>query len=113
MTRFLLVLFAALFMGAAGVYAQDTQTATTAASTSIGGAEVKLLEAVFTGNLGLLLGLGIAIMGIFKFSQGDTGAGITLIVVGVLITLLPGVFNGMRAVVCPIATALGGHCGTG
>lgn len=101
----LLLILAALIMGAAGVYAQD------AAPKAVGEAELKLLETIFTGNIGLILGLVIAIMGIITFTQGNTGAGIMLIVVGVLITLLPGVFNGARLVVCPIATALGGHCG--
>lgn len=79
----------------------------------VGQAELRLLEAIFTGNIGLTLGLFIAIGGIITFVQGKTGAGITLIVLGVLITLLPGVFNGMRAVMCPIAGALGGSCGEG
>lgn len=101
----LLLILAALIMGAAGVYAQNT------AAEAVGGAELKLLETIFTGNIGLVMGLIIAIMGIFAFIQGNTSSGITLIVVGVLITLLPGVFNGARLIVCPIALALGGECG--
>lgn len=76
-----------------------------------GAAEVRLLEMIFTGNIGLAIGLAIAILGIFSFVKGNTAGAIVFVVLGVIITLLPGIYNGVRIIACPIASALGGHCG--
>jgi uncharacterized membrane protein YiaA len=91
-------------MGAACAYAED--------AAAVGAVELDFLTHIFTGNLGLILGLGIVIVGIWKVALGDTIQGIILVVLAVLITLLPQVYNGLHAIVCPIASSLGGHCGS-
>ncbi len=82
-----------------------------AAEGDVGAAELQLLEKIFTGNIGLTLGLIVAAVGIFTFVNGNIIGGIIMVVLGVLITLLPGVYNGLRALACPIAESLGGKCG--
>jgi hypothetical protein len=77
-------------------FAQDStsggQGAGEAGSTALG-----TLSNAITGNLGLLLGLGITILGLWTWIIGQkTGAGITMILGGVLLTLAPGLFNGAR-----------------
>jgi hypothetical protein len=62
------------------------------------GANLKgTLEGIITGNIGLFIGLAIVILGLWTWIiKQETGAGITMIIGGVLITLAPGVFNGVR-----------------
>ena len=100
------MLCAALFLSAATAYATQQQ------SGAVGAAELNLLVAIFTGNIGLLIGLAITIMGVFQFVKGDAGGAIYTIVLGVLITMLPGIYNGLRMIACPIAESLGGRCGS-
>lgn len=72
-----------------------------------GEAELQLLELFLTSTYGLAIGLGVAIYGIYKFSQNDTTFGILLVVIGACITFAPGILNGTRLFVCPITAALG------
>ncbi|TKW60937.1 MAG: hypothetical protein DI628_08620 [Blastochloris viridis] len=102
MTKLLLLVVAALLLGAATGYAQS----------DAGAVELDLVRRIFTGNIGLFIGLAITIMGIIMFVQGDTGGAIFTVILGVLITMLPGVYNGLRYIACPIAEGFGGHCGT-
>ncbi len=81
----------------------------TAAAQAVGGAELRLLEIFLTRWIGITIGLGVAVYGIFKFSQSETGFGITLVLVGAAITFAPGIFNGFRMVVEPMAKALSGR----
>ena len=77
-----------LVMAQSGI-AQD---AAGAGSTALG-----TLQEAITGNIGLILGLGITVMGLWTWIVGQkTGAGLTMVVGGVLITLAPGLFNGAR-----------------
>lgn len=103
MKKIILLVVAALILGAACVYADDSPA---------GAAELSLLTNIFTGNIGLTLGLGVVVLGIFALIQGNSGGAIMLIILGVLITLLPGVYNGVRSITCGIAEGLGAHCGT-
>ena len=65
-----------------------------------GNTALNTLEATVTGNLGLVLGLGITILGLWTWIVGQkTGAGITMIIGGVLLTLAPGLFNGVRGMI--------------
>lgn len=86
---------------------------TFAADTSVGAAELSLLDKIFTGNIGLVLGLAVAVAGLWKFAHGDFSGAVMMMVLAVLLTLLPGVYNGLRLIVCPIARTLGGQCGSG
>ncbi|MCA3244237.1 MAG: hypothetical protein INF43_02895 [Alphaproteobacteria bacterium] len=77
------------------------------AQAATGEAELQLLELFLTSSYGLAIGLGVAIYGIFKFSQNDTAGGLVLVIVGACITFAPGILNGVRLFVCPITAALG------
>lgn len=110
MLKIVLTIVVALLVGAATAYA--AQESGQQQSGAVGAAELDLLVAIFTGNIGLLMGLAITIMGIFQFVKGDAGGAIYTIVLGVLITMLPGIYNGLRMIACPIAESLGGHCGS-
>ena len=91
------LLTTALLVGAvASVWAQGTA----------GGPELKMLEAILTGNIGLTLGLGVTILGIYRLAMGATSEGITLCIVGVLIVLTPSIYNGVRLIVDPIVRSL-------
>jgi len=102
----LFALVAALLLGAATAYAAPGSSCTEA-----GCVELNLLVAIFTGNIGLVLGLCVTIMGIFMFVKGDTGGAVWTMILGVLITMVPGVYSGLRLIACPIAQSLGGQCG--
>jgi hypothetical protein len=95
---------AALLMGAAAAYAQQQDLAA-------GGAEFKLLQDMITGNLGYGIGLTVALIGLFIIIRGNFGGGVTMLILGVLITLAPNVFMMVRTITCPVAQALGGACG--
>ena len=97
--KLLSILVAALVMGAATAFAQTA-----------GESELKLVTLIFTGNFGLVLGLGVTVLGIWMIIQGKGGGGIFTIILGVLITMLPGVYKGFRGIFCPIAASLGGSC---
>lgn len=103
MLKVVVTIVVALLVGAATAFA---------ATGDPGNAEMNLVVAIFTGNIGLVIGLAITIMGIFQFVKGDTGGALYTIVLGVLITMLPGIYNGLRMIACPIAESLGGHCGS-
>ncbi len=105
MNKLLLTVVAALLMSAATAYAQST------GSSDVGAVELDLLVTILTGNIGLFLGLAVTIMGIIIFVKGDTGGAVFTVILGVLITMAPGVYNGLRFIACPIAEALGGQCG--
>lgn len=107
MLKGLLLLVTALVFSAACVYADPT-----AAGGAVGSAEINLLKAVFTGNIGLALGLIVAFFGLYTMVvKGNFGGGLFILVLGVLITLLPTFYNGVTQVTCPIARSLGGECG--
>lgn len=98
------MLLAALILSAVTAYAETTGAA--------GNAELNLVVAILTGNIGLVLGLGVTVIGIITFVKGDTTQAIWTILLGVLITMTPGIYNGLRLIACPIAESLGGKCGT-
>ncbi len=79
----------------------------------MGGTELSALTALVTGNVGLAIGLGATIFGIYTwFVKQSVGLGLLMIIGGILFTLAPGVFNGTRTVLCPLVTSLGGTCGS-
>ena len=100
MTKILLVCLAVLILGAASAFAAD------AAGNAAGAAELSLLEKILTGNFGLAVGLAVAAVGIFKVMNQNTAGGVTMIILGVLLTLLPGIYNGVYTIVCPIVSQL-------
>lgn len=96
MKTWMAVCFAALFMGAAA-FAQ-TQPA--------GAPELALVNNVVTGALGFFVGLLVAVVGVYAFVVKRDNRGLVLIILAVLFTLAPGVYNGVRQVVCPLAKTL-------
>lgn len=78
-------------------------------SADAGDAELKILEDLVTGNIGLAIGLILAVWGLWKaVVSGETGSGLLLLVCGVLLTLFPGVFDTAASIVKPIAQTLTG-----
>lgn len=62
-----------------------------------GGNLLDTLTGVLTGNIGLFIGLLIVVLGLWTWIiKQETGAGITMIIGGVLITLAPGIFTGVQ-----------------
>jgi hypothetical protein len=58
---------------------------------------VNTLQGIITGQIGLFIGLAIVVLGLWTWIiKQETGAGITMIIGGVLITLAPGIFNGVQ-----------------
>ena len=82
------------------------------AQPTAGKPELALLETILTGNVGLGFGLLVTAIGIYQVAMGRGRGGFVLILLGVAFTVLPGIYNGVRDVMCGIATGLGGQCGT-
>lgn len=86
-------------------FAQVTADATakTAGSKALG-----TLTGAITGNLGLLIGLGLAIGGLWTWIVGqNTSVGLLMIAGGIMLTLSPGVFNGAAKMVAPLVKSFG------
>jgi hypothetical protein len=74
---------------------------------SVGAPELRLVEEFLTGNYGFLIGLATAFAGVYKLAaKADPKGGALLIILGVLFTMIPAIYNGTRLIVCPIARAL-------
>ncbi len=68
------------------------------------------LEGLIVGNVGLFIGLGIVVLGLWTWIiKQETGAGITMIIGGVVITLAPGLFNGIREFMGQAIQGFGGN----
>lgn len=82
------------------------------AATGVGNSGKDLLDTLqgaITGNIGLFIGLLIVILGLWTWIiKQETGAGITMIIGGVLITLAPGIFTGMRNMAGGVVRSFGG-----
>jgi hypothetical protein len=77
------------------------------AQAAVGAPELALVQGMLSGNYGLLIGLGTAFAGVYKLAaKADAKGGILLILLGVLFTVAPGIYNGTRLIVCPIAKSL-------
>lgn len=72
-----------------------------------GDPELALVQNFLTGNFGFLIGLATAFAGVYKIgAKADAKGGALLIILGVLFTMIPAIYNGTRIMVCPIAKAL-------
>lgn len=75
-----------------------------------GDAELKAFSSILTGNIGLALGLCLAIWGIIKaVVSGETAMGFTLIICGILLTIFPGVFNAATSTFLPVVQSITGR----
>jgi len=72
----------------------------------VGDAELALLNSIFTGPIGFSLGLIVLVMGIISFFYHGDKHGIFVIVLGVLITLTPGVYNAASNLFIPMVCSL-------
>ncbi|MBI1308527.1 MAG: hypothetical protein GC129_01535 [Proteobacteria bacterium] len=71
------------------------------------------LQDSITGSIGFFIGLAITILGLWTWIvKQETGAGIVMIIGGVLITLVPGIFNGMHDLASGVLTQFGGSTTT-
>lgn len=71
--------------------------ATTGGGSDIGQSYYDTLKGMITGNFGFFLGLGITVLGIWTWViKQQTGAGVTMIIGGVLITLAPNLFSNVQ-----------------
>lgn len=76
----------------------------------VGQAELSAIEGLLTGNIGLAIGLLLAVWGIWKaVVNGEVGGGLIIVVCGVLVTIFPGVFVTAYNVVSPIVGDLTGR----
>lgn len=97
-----ILVFVLLTLGAVfGVYADDVS-----AGASAGAVEVNLLNSIFGGNIGFSLGLIVVVLGVVTMVRGSVGGGVTLIILGVLITITPGVYNAVNSLMCPAVKGL-------
>lgn len=66
-------------------------------------------QGAITGNIGFFLGLAIAFFGVWTWVVNqNTGAGILMIIGGVLITLVPSLFTGARNLVGGVVSSFSG-----
>lgn len=95
LTRQTIFTFAAALLMVIAVSGVGVAQESTAAA---GRGMLNTLEQLITGQLGLFIGLAIVVLGLWTWIiKQETGAGITMIIGGVLITLAPGIFNGARS----------------
>jgi hypothetical protein len=100
-TLFTLALVAGLALVGSNAFADGASDA--------GNTVLTTIEQAITGNIGLVIGLVLAILGIWTWVvKQETAAGIMLIIGGVLITVAPGVFNTLGGIVAPIVKVAGG-----
>lgn len=103
-TIILTCMLVALLVGATVLSVGAAET-----SGAAGAVEVNLIQNIFTGFLGRFAGLLVVFIGVYSFfAKGNTSFGLTLMVVGVGITLFPSIYNGFRAITCPIVSSITG-----
>lgn len=103
MKYLILLALALLLLGSADVWAQAQQ-----ANDAAGTVELNLLKTIVTGNIGFAFGLIVTIVGLFIIIKGNFGGGLTMIILGVLVTLAPSVYNMVYNFTCPLAEVLVG-----
>lgn len=68
------------------------------------------LQGMITGNVGFFIGLAVTVLGIWTWViKQQTGAGVIMIIGGVLITLAPGLFNSAREFTASVISNVGGN----
>ena len=65
------------------------------------------IKSLFSGQLGLLAGFGIALYGLMQIVQGSTGPGVFLIAGGAVVTLLPNLIESFMGGVGGVLTSTG------
>jgi type IV secretory pathway VirB2 component (pilin) len=74
-----------------------------------GNTALQTLQGTITGNIGFLIGLAIAFFGVWTWIvQQNTGAGILMIIGGVLITMVPQIFTGAQSLVSGVVGQFSG-----
>jgi type IV secretory pathway VirB2 component (pilin) len=74
-----------------------------------GNQALQTLQGTITGNIGFLIGLAIAFFGVWTWIVNqNTGAGILMIIGGVLITMVPQIFTGAQSLVSGVVGQFSG-----
>lgn|GEM_PF-3532689 len=74
-----------------------------------GGNFLDVLQGLLTGQLGMFIGLFMVVLGLFTgIMRKEWGAAIVMIIGGALITVSPGVFNGVRQAVGGVVSGISG-----
>ncbi len=74
----------------------------------VGKAETGILVDLLSGNLGLFIGLAIAIFGFYQALVEQKTWGWVMIIGGTIVTAWPGIFKGMYEGVNPLASSVTG-----
>ena len=77
------------------------------ATTGAGSETLATVQNLFTGNIGLIVGLLIAAYGLWKWLISQETWGLILVIGGVLITLFPNIFGGLQKGIQPIIQDIG------
>lgn len=70
---------------------------TTTSSTAVGSTALSDVAKLVTGNIGTLIGLGIALLGLYTWLVQQSSWGIVMIIGGVAVTAFPGLFANLQA----------------
>ena len=92
-------------MLAPDVLAQPTGGTIDGAAQGSGQTVLTGLSSVFSGNLALAAGLGLAFFGFWMWAVQQQSWGIVILICGVIITAFPGIFEGMTKGASSIANA--------
>lgn len=72
------------------------------------------INSVISGNIGLFIGVGLALFGLYTWLVAqNTGTGIIMIIGGVAVTAFPGLFEGMSQASTDILKVFAGSDGSG
>ena len=78
----------------------------------MGASELKALLTLIQSNISLVCSLIICITGLYQWLvKGNTGWGITLLVLSMFLPFFGNVVTGIQTALCPTIKILGGQCG--
>ena len=81
-------------------------------ASGIGSEELGILASVISGNIGLAIGLTLALFGFYIFFMEQRTWGLFVMILGALFTAIPGFFVAAYNGANPIINAFGGSRGT-
>lgn len=75
----------------------------------MGASELKALWGLVGSNISLVISVSICIMGLYQWLvKGNTGWGITLLVLSMFLPFFTNIINGIQTALCPIIKDLAG-----
>ncbi len=87
----------AMFAGLVAVLFTMLPEMANAAATNAGAGTATDILNIITGNIGTLIGLGIALLGLYTWLVQQSSWGVIMIIGGVAVTAFPGLFASMQA----------------